>query len=81
MTTFSVVKYDKTQILLQLNFTDPILVSSGFASDTVDVHLSKYLFVPVYEAYVIDDDPEPKRMLQSVRKDMLMFTLTAILPQ
>ena len=75
---YSLVKYDETEIHLQLNFTDPLLVSSGFSPDSIDVHLSKYLFVPVYEAYVVDDDPE--RRLQSELEDKLMFKLTGILP-
>lgn len=77
MTGFSLVKYDSTEIHLQLNFTDRLLISSGYLKDEVSVHLSKYLFVPVFEAYEVD---KSGRVMQALYNDMLMFTLTASLP-
>lgn len=33
MTSFSLIKYESTEIHLQLNFTDPLLISSGYLND------------------------------------------------
>jgi hypothetical protein len=75
MTGFDLVKYQKDEIQLKVNFTDNILVSSGFTKDLIRVNLSKFLFVPVYEPYQIVK--EERRNLQA---DMLMFVLEAIIP-
>lgn len=54
MTDFDLINYQKTEIKLKMNFTDNTLVSTGFTKDLIRVHLSKYLFVPVYEPYQIE---------------------------
>jgi hypothetical protein len=58
MTGFDLIKYQKTEIQLKVNFTDNILVSAGFTKDLIRVNLSKYLFVPVYEPYRVEKEEQ-----------------------
>ena len=50
---WELVNYTDVKIQIQLTFDSPLLVSTGLQPDHVKLHMSRFLFLPVYEPFRI----------------------------
>ena len=73
MTGWDLLRYTKTQIEIQLNFSSPLLVSTGLIADQVEIHLSKRLFLPINEPYkLVPIENPPEKLDMTFTEDLPM---------
>ena len=71
LTSWELLNYTDIEIQIQLNFDSPLLVSTGLKPDSIELTMSKFLFLPVYEPYkivdasMIADDPHNKMKIEA----------------
>ena len=51
LTQWELLSYTDTEILIQLTFDSPLLVSTGMSPDIISIGISRFMLLPVYEPY------------------------------
>lgn len=74
---WELVEYEETTIKLQLNFTEPLLVSTDIKKDLVELWVAKALLLPEHEPYIFVPNNEVK---QDVLEEDMIIRREAELP-
>ena len=73
MIKWELILYTDVEIQIQLTFNKPLLVSAGMQPDVIKLHMSRFLFLPVYEPYLrvdINDESYDQRTELTLETDL-----------